>query len=228
MEEAEKLNASVSQLYAAGNYKEALPLARRVLALCEAVRGDEDPLVGSALNNLALIHIELKDFGKVEPILERILARSEKLKIATSPTTGSLLISYGCLMRAKGVAKHKQVHETVKRINSIVMRDAVLAVGLPLPDDLSELNARLVSPKPRPHYPAAALSGRLQGIVLVWIETDETGKITRAEPLPCWGTQKLLADAATEAARAARFEPVLIDGKPIRLKGITTYSFVIQ
>jgi hypothetical protein len=226
--EAEKLSASVAQLYAAGNYKEALPLAQRVLALCEKVRGEEDPLVGSALNNLALIHIELKEFGKAEPILERILARTEKLKTATSPTTGSLLISYGCLMSAKGVGKRKQVLDLMKRINLIFLRDAVLAAGLPLPDDFSELNSRILSPRPQPRYPGAALSSRLQGIVLVWGETDETGKLVRVEPLPCPGTQKLLADAAAEAMRTTQFKPVLINGKPIKLKGIATYNFVIE
>ena len=228
LEEAEKLSASVAQLYAAGNYKEALPLAQRVLALCEKVRGEEDPLVGSALNNLALIHIELKEFDKAEPILERILARTEKLRIATPPTTGSLLISYGCLMSAKGVGKRKQVLDLMKRVNLIFLRDAVFAAGLPLPDDLSELSSSIISSRPQPRYPRAALSSRLQGIVLVWSETDETGKIVRAEPLPCPGTQKLLADAAGEAMRTSQFKPVLINGKPIKLKGIATYSFIIE
>src|SRR4028119_444269 len=75
VEEAAKLSASVTQLYAARNYKEALPLAERVLALLEKGSTEEDPLVGNALNNLAVLYLELKDSKKAQPILERILTR---------------------------------------------------------------------------------------------------------------------------------------------------------
>jgi hypothetical protein len=72
--------------------------------------------------------------------------------------------------------------------------------------------------KPQPRYPREALSARIQGSVLVLAETDETGKVVSVEPVPCWGGQKLLADAAAEAretlqskidqfkATAARYE----------------------
>jgi TonB family protein len=230
LEEAAKLSESVAQLYAAGKYKEALPLAERVLALCEKVRGEEDPLVGNALNNLAVIYIALKDFGKAEPILERVLARREKLKTATTPMTASLLISYACLLSGKGVSKREQVLKLVGRINTILFQDAVRAAGLPLPDKSSEASGgNLVSLKRTPpRYPSQAVSSRLQGVVLIWGEVDETGKVVSAEPVPCWSGQKPLADAAAEALRSARYKPMLIDGKFIKWKHLTTYSFVLE
>lgn len=228
LEEAEKLNASVAQLYAAGNYKEALPMAERVLALCEKVRREEDPLVGTALNNLAAIYIELKEFRKVEPILERILARREKQKTATSPMTLGMLVSYGCLVSAKHTNRRSQEHDVIKRINSIFLLDAVHAAGLPLPEDLSVLKTAVVFTKPQPLYPRPARDKRLQGTVLVWGEADETGKIVRAEALPCWKGQQWLTAAAVDAVRAARFKPIVISGKPLKLKVITTYSFIIE
>lgn len=227
LEEAAKLSASVSQLYAAGNYKEALPPAERVLALLGKVRAEEDPLVGNALNNLAVLYLELKDFKKAQPILERVLARREKLTTATSPTTASLLISYVCLTSAKGVSLRGKGLMLTERINAILLQDAVLAAGLPLPDNLTELSRDIITRKPQPRYTAEAKSARLQGTVVMLAEADETGKVVNVESVPCWGGQKPLADAAVEAMRGARFKQVIVNGKSIKLKAIATYSFVL-
>lgn len=225
--EAEKLSASVTQLYAAGNYKEALPLAERVLALCEKVRGEEDPLVGRTLNNLAVLHIALKDFGKAQTTLERILARREKLKTATSPATLSLLFTYACLSGAKPFSLRGKGANLTERINSILLQDAVLAAGLPLPENLSELSRDIVSRKPQPRYPGEAKSARLQGTVLMLAEANETGKVSNVEALSCWDGQKPLADASVEAMRGGRFKPVSINGQAIKLKALVAYNFVL-
>jgi TonB family protein len=228
VQEAEKLGASVKQLYAAGEYRAALPQAQRLLALLEKLRGEEDPLVGNALNNVAVLHIALNEFGRAAPILERILVRREKSKAASSPTTTHLLISYGCLIRARGVGQRGQVMKLDERVNSIFLQDAVLAAGLALPANLSELGGGNVVSKPQPRYPREALSARIQGSVLVLAEADETGKVVSVEPVPCWGGQKSLAAAAAEAMRAARFKPLLVNGRGVRFKAIAAYNFVIQ
>jgi TonB family protein len=226
--EAEKLSASVTQLYTAGNYKEALPLAQRVLALCEKVRPEDDPRVGSALNNLAVLYIALKEFDKAEPILERILARREKLKTQTSATTMSLLVTYGCLKSMKGVGKRSTVLTLTDRLNAILLQDALLAAGLPIPENLSELSSGIIASKPQPRYPREALAARLQGTVLMLAEADEKGRIVKVEPVPCSSGHQLLADAAVQAMRAGRFKPVSINGKSIKLKAMTAYNFVIE
>jgi tetratricopeptide (TPR) repeat protein len=228
LKEAEKLSASVSELYAAGKYKEALPLAERVLALLEKVRPEEDQLVGNALNNLAVLYLELKDFKKAQPILERVLARREKSKSATSPTTASLLISYLCLTSAKGVTMRGKGVNLIERINAILLQDAVLAAGLPLPGNLAELSKDIITKRPQPRYPPEAKSARLQGSVVMLVEADETGKVLNVESVSCWGGQKPLADASVEAMRGGRLKQISIDGKSIKLKAIAVYNFVLQ
>jgi len=228
-EEATKLNASVKQLYAAGNYKEALPLAERVLELLEKVRGEEDPLVGDALNNLATLHLALKNFENFETVFERILARREKSRSATSPATMKMLINFSCLTIARGKSHSAQRLKLANRINPILLQDAVLAAGLPLPENLPDWDSRIIHDKSRRHYyPAEAKAARLQGTILVWAETDESGKIVKAQAVPCWQGQEPLADAAVEAIRAARIKPVVINGKAIKLKVLATYNFVLQ
>src|SRR5258706_9909763 len=53
--EEAQLNASLVELYKAGKFDEALPVARRLLELREKMFGPEDPVVGIALSNLAEI-----------------------------------------------------------------------------------------------------------------------------------------------------------------------------
>lgn len=228
LEEAKKLNASVKQLYAAGNYKEALPQAERVLALLEKVRGEEDALVGDALHNVATLSLALKKFEKFEPVFERILARREKSRSATSPATMKMIINFSCLILSRGRSNSTPAGKLAIRINPILLQDAVLAAGLPLPEDLPELDSRVIYDKsPRPYYPAEAKAAGLQGTILMWAETDETGKIVQAEAVPCWQGQKPLAEAAVEAIRAGRLKPVVVNGKAIKLKVLTTYNFVL-
>jgi hypothetical protein len=235
LEEAGKLSESVAKLYAAGNYKEALPLAERALALLEKVRAEEDPLVGSALNNLAVLYLTLKHSGKALPILERILARREKLKTPTSKMTMNLLMSYICQTSAKGgnlivrgVKPTKQPVTLTDRINAILLQDAVLAAGLPVPENLSELSADIITRKPQPEYSAEAKWARLQGSVVVLAEADETGRVMSAEPVDCWSGQKPLADAAADALRKARFKQISINGKSIKVKALAMYNFVLR
>ena len=53
LKEAEVLNTKVIELYNAGQYAEALPLAQRALSIREKELGPDDPDLASSLENLA-------------------------------------------------------------------------------------------------------------------------------------------------------------------------------
>src|SRR5262245_576288 len=55
-ESADTLNAEILRLYHAGKYADAVPLARRALAIREKALGPEHPEVGGSLNNLASLY----------------------------------------------------------------------------------------------------------------------------------------------------------------------------
>ena len=78
LKEAEQLNGQVVQLYEAGRYDDAVPLAERVLAIREKTLGAEHPEVATALNNLALLYRVKGDYGRAEPLYQRTLAIEEK------------------------------------------------------------------------------------------------------------------------------------------------------
>src|SRR5262245_35353592 len=78
---------------------------------------------------------------------------------------------------------------------------------------------------PQPTYPAEAKAKHISGQVQVKLIIDETGKIVSAEAV--FGPEALRA-AAVEAAKRARFNPILIFGVPSKVFGIVTYDFVAQ
>jgi TonB family protein len=75
---------------------------------------------------------------------------------------------------------------------------------------------------PEPEYPEEARRERAGGRVIVSVVVDETGKVISAEvedgPI-------LFRRPALEAARKARFKPMLVDGQPVKVSGILQYRF---
>jgi TonB family protein len=78
---------------------------------------------------------------------------------------------------------------------------------------------------PAPKYPAEARSTHAFGEVQVKVLVDETGKVISAEAL--FGPESL-KQAAVDAARLARFKPMIVDGVPVKVSGILTYDFTAQ
>ncbi|HEY6216608.1 MAG TPA: energy transducer TonB [Pyrinomonadaceae bacterium] len=71
---------------------------------------------------------------------------------------------------------------------------------------------------PQPEVPA----GEAAGVVLVQVLIDEQGTVIDARPVS--GPQHLYA-AAVNAARLARFTPVLFMGEPVKVNGTLSYNF---
>ncbi|HYT49430.1 MAG TPA: TonB family protein [Pyrinomonadaceae bacterium] len=78
---------------------------------------------------------------------------------------------------------------------------------------------------PKPDYPDEARKVHAVGTVQVEVLIDETGKVVSARSL--FGPQTLL-EAAVKAAKRARFNPMIVNGVTVKVKGILTYDFVAQ
>ena len=61
--EADRLGEEVVRLYGQGRYREATELARRVVRICEEVRGPEHPDTATSLNNLAAVLMAQRDYA---------------------------------------------------------------------------------------------------------------------------------------------------------------------
>ncbi len=78
---------------------------------------------------------------------------------------------------------------------------------------------------PQPAYPAAARAVRAKGTVTVQVTVDEAGGVVSANALT---GHPLLRSAAVQAARRARFEPTIVGGVRVPVKGVVTYDFSAQ
>src|SRR5262245_54126113 len=74
LEEAAQLNAQVMKLYAAGRFGEAIPLAKKALAIREKALGPEHPNTVTSLNNLAELYWATGAYAQAEPLLKRARA----------------------------------------------------------------------------------------------------------------------------------------------------------
>jgi TonB family protein len=78
---------------------------------------------------------------------------------------------------------------------------------------------------PRPIYPDEARAKRVEGEVTVKIVIGDEGNVISARPT---SGPELLKGAAKDAAMKARFKPTLLNGKPVKVSGVMTYSFVLD
>ncbi len=76
--EIEALNDRVVELYQAGKYSEAIPLAERYAAAMKARHGENAPEYAEAINNLAQLLKATNRLAEAEPLMRRALAIDEK------------------------------------------------------------------------------------------------------------------------------------------------------
>jgi TonB family protein len=74
LKEALALSGRALQLYQAGQFDEALPLAERALALREGALGANDRRIADALANVGAVRLILNDFDQAETFYRRALA----------------------------------------------------------------------------------------------------------------------------------------------------------
>jgi len=96
------LNGQVVALNQAGRYGEALPIAQRVLALAEQLRGPDHPEVATCLNNLAELYRALGRYADAEPLYKRARAIWEKAFGADDIDVGTALNNLALLYKAEG------------------------------------------------------------------------------------------------------------------------------
>jgi tetratricopeptide (TPR) repeat protein/CHAT domain-containing protein len=101
-DDLDSLNQQVVELYQAGKYAEATPIADRVLALAERRFGPDHPQVGTRLNDLALLYRAQGRYADAEPLYKRVLGMVEKAFGRDHLEVSATLISLGIIYQAQG------------------------------------------------------------------------------------------------------------------------------
>ena len=116
---------------------------------------------------------------------------------------------------------------------------AVLASFALAQDTVKTINGGVLNGKavslPKPAYPAAAKTAKVEGAVKVEIIIDESGNIEAAAAInetPEDASPEVadgwmaLRSAAETAAMESKFSPTLLSGVPVKVKGVIVYNFV--
>src|ERR1700688_1174463 len=67
------LNSQLKSLLAKGQYQEAIPIAEKLVALCEQILGPDSTDTATALNNLAVVYSPLGYYTKATQVKLRAL-----------------------------------------------------------------------------------------------------------------------------------------------------------
>jgi tetratricopeptide (TPR) repeat protein len=101
LEEAKALYDRVIDLYRAGKFSEAIPLAQRTLELREKALGADHPDVGTTLNSLAVLYQSQGRYAEAELLYKRSLVMAEKALGADHRDVGISLNNLAELYRAQ-------------------------------------------------------------------------------------------------------------------------------
>jgi tetratricopeptide (TPR) repeat protein len=96
------LDNEVTELYQAGKFYEAVPIAQESLELSEKALGPDHPDTSQALNNLAVLYYFMGDYARAEPLYQRALEVVEKALGPDHPTTAQALSNLAVLYDSMG------------------------------------------------------------------------------------------------------------------------------
>jgi protein TonB len=73
-----------------------------------------------------------------------------------------------------------------------------------------------------PDYPEAARRSGLEGVVMLVVVVDKTGRVTEVRPI---SGPEILSDAAAKAVKQWRFAPFLVGGEPMEVETTIDVGF---
>ena len=134
----------------------------------------------------------------------------------------------------RGTNSSEMVFEKVEyvslaRNSSDLQNNVVVANTVASPTDgkLRTVSGGVVNGKAKnlvtPIYPSAARKTKASGQVAVQVTIDEEGNVISAEAV---SGNPLLRASSESAARASKFLPTLLEGKPVKVTGTIIYNFV--
>lgn len=201
-----------SALFRDGENAKAEQLLALALASTERAVGADHDAAKRALASLAFFYLATGQTEKRDAAYARLLDAAEKSPDNLPEEVKRVLARYATAvgLRSDAGAEVKAIYQRIQALWSPVSGGV--------------LNGRAVS-KPLPAYPAEAKAARAQGTVVLQITVDEEGRVIEAKPL---SGHRLLHSTSVRAAMQARFEPTVIEGKPVKITGTITYNFKIH
>ena len=199
--------------------------AQRIVSIAEKKYKPDQLEMAMALINLAEVSRLKLDNKRARTLYARIVDIVERFSPAAVPKEITLSLSnYLNLLYLQEEGKESDLTERIKKL--FIAIAASKPPGAEREIQGGVLNGKAVY-KPQPLYPQSAKSKRAQGLVVVKVIVDETGKVISAKATDN-PPDLSLARASEDAAMQAKFTPTLLSGVPVKVSGIITYRFVLQ
>lgn len=197
--------------YLHGDFQKSETAYKRALAIREKTFGQDSAEFAKSLYSLAEFYRFRKKPDKAEPLYAQAVILRRKLFGKDHPEYVKARVGYLCLAFESGDSKKvKEVKEELGYVDDPSSPDQII-------------NGRALS-LPRPAYSDEARRQRAMGIVVISVSIDEQGRVIEAKDL-CGGNP-LLVRPSLESARAARFQPTMLSGQPVKFSGVITYRYV--
>ena len=236
-------------------YDTAEPLYRRSLSILEKKWGPDSKYLTTTIESLALVRFVLRDNSGAEKLYLRALSIKEKSFGPDNPATGKTLDTVGVFYER--IDKPAKATEFFKRRLAISEKELgpnnpdllyplykcmCAYFGANNASEAKQYQARadqLGSPRTpiqggvmrgytilrvEPEYPSQARLHRVGGRVVVEIKVDECGRVIEAKAL---NGHADLMDVSVKAARQWRFNPIKVEGRPIKVIGTLSFNFHI-
>lgn len=199
---------------------------QRALEVREATAGKESPQTASVLYHLATFYQFSGKDDQAKTYYQRAIAIWAKATNAESSEYVASLERYSCLLRKDN--REAEADELGGRASELINRMTDKALAASVNSELGVqggvLNGRAIS-KSAPPYPETAREAREQGVVVVEVLVDESGRVILACAVS--GPRGLL-EASERAAYGWRFSPTLLSGVPVKVRGTITFNFNLQ
>lgn len=223
LSKAEQLQVELVKLFIKQEYDKGLVLAKQILEIREKVLGPDHQMVALSFQNIAELLVAKKKLKEAADFYRRSLAIYEKASRGNEPILIEALGRYICLLTT--IETRDEIKDARKRLFKVENGfDEFTGVS----EENSKVDAgtqgRALS-LPRPDYSAEARANRISGSVVMKIRVDETGKVIEVKSL-CG--HPLLVRGSEPAVWRARFEPAVINGRPVKFVSTIIYKFVHQ
>lgn len=204
-------------------FDEAEKLYLRVISIKEQSLGPNHAEFLASLNGLADLFLRQRDYKRAEPALQRAAA-------TTGIQLGEASREFGRALERLACAQHRNnqpalAEQTDARANRILYSEAAKKAE-PVTLENQAFECRLTS-ELRPDFTNAARAGGFRGAtkVVIAVEVDELGAVTVARMV---GGDPIFQNAAEKAVLAARFRPMSVDGKPVKIRGTIVRDYAVM
>ena len=223
-EQLGETNGKIRELADARQYGEAAKLAEAAVEEASRLFGPDSLEVSAQLSGLAELYIARRESGKAKKVFARVLELREKRPGPSQKFEQDALEQYGCVVATD--LRSTPDRELPQRIARVFIEDSVFGQGFQLSPDKRELQVGAGASKPPPYYPPEAKMAHASGAAVLAITVNEAGKVTYATPLGC--TSRAFRGAGQDAALRATFKPTLVNGKPVKVRSIIMYRWIIE